>query len=660
MTMREQIRNVTILGRRPGGIVGLLVTGSTWCAVALLSACGGSDLACGKGTTKQGNQCVASSAVTNKDGGPSSGGAPGSGGSAGDAAPGTGGSSGSDAGTASKLVFGGITSASPANQTPPKATGTVADSVRLTWNPATFAAQPLVPIHYDIFQAATAGAENFTTPTDSAPPGATSFVVQDLTAGTPYYFVIRAVLADGSALDTNVVEKTSTPAFDDVPPDFSAGATDATAAGPTSMTVSWGAATDDQTAPEGITYRVYWTDKAGGTLSLGAVSIPGATSVVVTGLPTPNTDYYFSAVAVDAAGNQDDNKVNVRGTTGPDTTPPIFGGCISVSDISASTATVTWAAATDDTSKADKITYTVYASDVHIDKGQDLTGLEVGSFTGATTGQVSGLNASTLYRFVCRAKDEAGNEEKNLVIQTGATSNDGQPPTFAGLATAVPSPTADETAIDLTWLAATDDQTLTKDMKYRVYVSTTVGGEDFSTPTAVSAPGVLGMTVSKSSLLALGLSQVSNAVFYLVVRAADGAGNVDQNKKELKVTTFVSFTDDIQPIFNAKCAILGCHTAADPGTPPKQGQNLDEGAAYEQIVNVPAVEGSTLPASDQGIKRVSTSGNPKDSYMYRKITGTVPFTGSTMPPAISPNGDLDDMTQRQVLILWITQGAKHN
>jgi hypothetical protein len=659
MTMREQMKNVTIRGFRPGGLVGLLVTGSAWGAAALLSACGGSDVTCGKGTTKQGSVCVASSAVVNKDAGPSSGGTSGSGGSSGDAAPGTGGSSGSDAGThQDKLVFGGITSASPANQTPPKATGAVADSVRLTWNPATFAAQPLLPIHYDIFQATTAGAENFTTPTDSAPPGSTSFVIQDLTPGTTYYFVIRAVLDDGAAVDTNVVEKSAAPGFDDSPPDFHAGVTDATAAGPTSMTVSWGPAADDQTAPEGITYRVYWTDKAGGTLELGAVSTPGATSALVTGLPTPETDYYFSAVAVDAAGNQDDNKVTVRGTTGPDTKPPVFGGCISVSDISASTATVTWAAATDDTSRADKITYTVYASDVHIDKGQSLAQLDVGHFTGQTTGQVTGLNAATLYRFVCRAKDEAGNEDTNLVIQTGATSNDGQPPTFAGVATADPSPTADETSIDLTWLQATDDQTLAKDMKYRVYVSTTAGGEDFTSATVTSAPGVLGISVSKSNLLALGLTQVSNKDFYIVVRAADGAGNVDTNKVELKVTTFVSFKDDIQPIFTDKCAIGGCHTAADPGTPPKQGQNLDEGAAYSQIVEVPAVEGATL--GEQGLVRVSKSKVLINSYMYRKITGTTPFSGSTMPPAISSKGPLNDMTQKPTLILWIAQGAKDN
>ena len=671
MTKRDEhefSRNFGSGRRRRLGALVAVIGGA--CGVAtLVQACGGSDLSCGKGTEKKGSECVANSSLQG-GGGSSEGGVEpsGSGGrkstgggtGTGGARSGSGGKSNADGGNepaVEKFDFAGITSASAANQTPPKATGAVADSIRITWNPAKYPARPLATIHYEIFEAESAGTENFAVPLDTAPPGSTSTVIQDRDPAKTYYYAVRAVADVGTAKDTNTAEASATPLFDDTPPDFPAGATGAEPAGPTSMTVSWTAATDDHTDSKGIVYRVYWTDKAGGNLTLGAVSLPGAESVVVTGLPAPKTDYYFRAVAVDAAGNVDNNHVDIRGTTGADDTPPVFGGCASVSDLSASTAKVTWNPAFDDTSLPAKITYVVYASDVHLDRGQLLKGLEVGRFTGATGGQVSDLNSATLYRFVCRAEDESGNADDNLVIQTGATSNDGQAPTFGGLVTAVASQASTEPAVDLTWVAGSDDQTATKDIKYRVYASITKGGEDFSAePTAISAAGVTAMTLSKANLLRV-TDRVSNTPFYFVVRAADGAGNVDKNTNEIAVTTLVSFTDDIQPIFNNKCAILGCHTTADPAVPPKQGQNLDEGAAYLSIVNVTAVEGQALGTPN--LKRVSTSGVLIDSYMYRKVTNTAPITGSTMPPAASLNGPLD-MTQQSTLILWIQQGAKQN
>lgn len=679
MTTRVQSRFLRTLGQRRGSAAGLLVVGGVGFAAAWLSACGSSsDLSCGKGTEKKGNECVANSSLSAAGGASSEAGTDDTGGGSGSSdggATGAGGAGGS-AGKAAdggdetgveEITFGGITAAAAANRTPPDATDAVADSIRLSWNPASYPLRPLASIHYELFEADAAGAENFTAPFDTAPAGATSFVVQDRTPGKTYYYVVRAVADEGTAKDTNVVEKSAAPAFDDTPPDFSKGATDAMAAGPTSMTVSWAAATDDQTPAEGIVYQVFWTDKAGGALTLGAVSDPGATSVVVSGLGAAETDYYFRVHAIDAAGNIDDNKVDVRGTTGSDTQAPVFGGCRSVTDVSASTATVTWAPAVDDTTITEKLTYTVYASDVPIKKGQSLLGLEVGSFTGldpagkpVTSGHVTGLNASTLYRFVCRAKDAKGNEDTNLVLQTGETSSDGEPPTFAGVVTSVP----DSKSIDLTWAEAADNQTLKKDIRYRVYASLTPGNEDFANPIAVSPPGVPGMSVAASNLILVKTTgNVSNTDYYLVVRAADGAGNVDDNKIEVHVTTLVSFADDVQPVFTAKCALAGCHGTQDPDSPPMQGQDLELGAALDNVINVTAREGGSF--GEPTIVRVSRAAEglplspPGSSYMYRKITGIGTRTGSTMPPAISVKGPLED-AQKAIIVGWITQGARDN
>jgi hypothetical protein len=686
MTTSEESRFLSTLATWRGRSRGLLVLGGIALAGSLVQGCGSSDeLSCGKGTEKKGKECVASSSLSSAggvEGGVPDATAPNGTGGQSDRG-GSGGAGGEETGdsgsTTEKITFSGITAAAAANRTPANDANATPDSIRLTWKPASYPLRPLATIHYEIFESQVAGAENFSTPFDTAPAGSTSYVVQDRTPGKTYYYVVRAVANEGLATDTNTVEKSASPAFDDSPPVPADTGTDATAAGPTSMTVSWSPASDDQTPAEGLVYQVFWMDKSGGAPTLGAVSDPGATSVVVTGLPAADTDYYFVLHAVDAAGNVDDNKNEFRGTTGSDTTPPVFGGCRSVTDVSASTAIVTWDDAVDDTTTTDKITYTVYASDVPIEKGQSLKGLDYGTFQGqdasgkpVRSGRVTGLNASTVYRFVCRATDAKNNEDTNLVIQTGQTSNDGEPPTFAGLTTAV----AESTKIDLTWAAAADNLTLPKDIRYRVYGSLTAGNQDFANPIAISSPGVPQITVLASNLLLLTPpgGKVSNTTYFLVVRAADGAGNVDDNKIEKQVTTLVSFKDDVQPVFSKKCALVGCHGTQNPDVPPMQGQTLMDGAALDSIINVTANEGKQLTPPEPNLVRVFRPAQgvviPTDpsllasyqqqSYMYRKVSSTGTRFGSpVMPPATSEAGPLSD-DEKAAVLSWITQGAQEN
>lgn len=634
--------------------VGLLVgIGS---ASGALTACGddapANNLVCGRGTVREGDECVAEE-TNGPDAG--SGGGAGSGG-----AKGTGGGGGATGGKAATddggepvddgLKFAGATSAAPANQTLPQGSSTP-DAIRVSWSPATYDSQPGASIHYELFWAEEAGGQNFAAPQEVAPPGSTGFTLQGLDSRTTYHVVVRAVSDKGTAKDRNTSEVSSKPAFDDEVPTF-AGATKADPEGPTSVTVSWAAAEDDHTPAGGLVYRVYWTNDVGKNLRLGAVSTPGATSAVVTGLPTPETDFYFRVQAVDAAGNVEDNNVDVRGKTGSDEKPPVFAGCLAATEPSAATAILSWAPAFDDTTPADKITYTVYASDVPIDRTTDFKALQVvGTFTGATRGQVTGLSPSTRYRFVCRASDLSKNEDDNFVIQTAITGSDGSPPTFTGLKAA----TVSDTGIMLTWEQATDNQTPDRDIVYRVFAALTTGGQDPTTPIVTSPPGVTTLLVQKSQLLTL-VAKTSNQDFFFVVRAADSAGNVDENDVELKVHTLTSFADDVQPILTSTCAVTACHTGADPSVPAPQGQILDEGAAYSNLVGVVAREGVAIGLPT--IQRVNTNKVLLDSYLYRKISGNGQINGSPMPPAGATKGLTEE--ERNIIIAWISEGAPNN
>lgn len=178
-----------------------------------------------------------------------------------------------------------------------------------------------------------------------------------------------------------------------------------------------------------------------------------------------------------------------------------------------------------------------------------------------------------------------------------------------------------------------------------MFQATSAGGEVFTAagdagtqiaPTVTSMPGATSITLS-------GLPPSSS--LYWVVRARDLAGNEDTNTVELSATTGISFAEDVQPIFNVHCAVVGCHV---PGTPPL-GQVLAAGFAYSNVVNVSSKE---VPSD----LRVDPGSAP-DSYLYLKITAQQ-SVGSYMPPATT--NDVLSPTDIATIRDWITEGALNN
>lgn len=625
-------------------------------AAMVPSACGGDELKCGPGTEKQGKQCISRYGLP--DGGGGSGG-------------GTG-----DSGVVDTIVFGGVTAAAPANQ---PGIGTP-DAVLVTWRPASYPLLPNALLHYEIFTATTSGAQSFSTPAQIAPPGATSAIVEGLDSAAPTYFVVRAVANAGTAVDTNTVERSTTPAADANAPTFG-GAVSAVGAGSSSVTVTWDAATDDHSAPEAITYQVFWSETTTGTPRFGAISYPGDTQVVVEGLPAADTTYYFTVIAVDAAGNATTPGAAVSGKTALDTVPPVFGGCRATANPAANGGLVVWDPAADDVTPASRMKYRIYAIPSPVDENTAFATPDA-EVSGASQGVVGGLDSATTYRIVCRAVDETGNEDQNRNVALLQTLSDGNPPVFgAGSASAV----AKATTIDVTWPAATDDKTAAADIQYNVYAATSPGAQDMTKPTSTWIAGaatVFGTMVTKTELqLALPASdtsgKVSNKDWYLIVTAKDQAGNETSPLPEVHVTTLVSLNDDVQDIFDVSCALSGCHVHPTPIFNPPQGQVLERTYTYNSVVNVVAGEGVSV--GEPNIKRVdSTSSDPRDSYLWRKINGggtivmtdggpdggirTFPegiITGSPMPPLTSTGPQLTD-AQKTIIKTWIIQGAGNN
>lgn len=583
----------------------------------VVGGCGGDDLTCGKGTKQSGDECVSSAKP--------SGGSGGSGGSAGSSDGGTsnGGTAGSGGTVSSAPTFAGVVAVAPASTS----------SLLVTWEPATDAVTPTEQLVYNVYLGTTAAGQNFGVPQLTSPPGATSVEVTGLAPNGDYFVVVRAENA-GGAEDDNTKEETAKTQEDTTAPTF-AGAKTATAKGGGSVELAWDPATDDLTPSGAMLYEAFvgFTSGAVSFVTPAAISKPGASSVIVTDLPNPETDYFFVVRARDASGNLDDNTVEVTGKTGPDTLPPVFGGCILATTVSASSADVAWSPASDDSTATNLIKYNVYASKTA--GGQDFTKAPAGTFTDATHGLVEGLEPSTTYYFVCRAEDASGNEDANKGERSTKTSDDSSPPTFAGL-TLVKNLTS--SGADLEWAAASDDKTATSDIVYDIFQASTPGGQNFTAaPTATSTPGATSISLTNLA---------SRTKYYWVVRARDQAGNHDTNVVEKNATTLVSFAVDIEtPIFGAKCAVIGCHTGGNP----TGNMVLAPGFAYSNIVNVPSVGGG-------GKLRIKPN-DTANSYLYNKITGTG-IAGEIMPPPAT----LDFLTQDQKDTIkdWILQGAQNN
>ena len=104
-----------------------------------------------------------------------------------------------------------------------------------------------------------------------------------------------------------------------------------------------------------------------------------------------------------------------------------------------------------------------------------------------------------------------------------------------------------------------------------------------------------------------------------------------------------TFTRVQTEIFTPTCAQLGCHDTIGR----QEQQILSSGRAYAQTVGVASVESPSL-------KRV-TPGDPENSYLYRKITGSG-ITGDRMPQGLPP------LTDAQIKLVrdWIRRGAPND
>ncbi|MCU1282084.1 MAG: Fibronectin type domain protein [bacterium] len=420
-------------------------------------------------------------------------------------------------------------SVSPADVAPPTfagATGATSgtNSITLSWSAAHDDVTPTAQLVYLVYASTASGGESFATPTATTSPSVTSFVVPGLLASTKYYFVVRARDAAGNVDGTGVEVSATTAAANDTTPPTFAGLATATSGGDSSIALAWSAASDDVTSAAQIVYFVYQATATHGE-SFAAptyTSAPGATSMTVSGL-MPSTTYYFVVRARDAAGNPDSNTVEHAATTAADTTPPSFAGVAALQATAPNGVSASWAPAGDDVAPPSKIVYLAFVGTAP--GGESFAAPMATSAPGVTSMPIGGLQPSTTYYVVVRARDPSGNVDGNLVEKMVKTPADVTPPAFAGAQSAKAN---DSSTITLAWSAATDDVSAPGEITYLVYEALFAGNESYSSATYTTSPGA-------TQLVVTGLLPAKS--YFFVVRARDRAGNVDRNTVEVSAAT---------------------------------------------------------------------------------------------------------------------------
>jgi chitinase len=191
------------------------------------------------------------------------------------------------------------------------------NAIRLGWSAASDNVSAAAAIVYVIYQANQGGAQSFATPTYVTASGATSYTVDGLPLSATRYFVVRARDEAGNIDENQVEVSATTPNVGDEDPPTFGGIKSASASGSSALSLSWVAATDNVSGPEGILYRVYVSQNAGAqnfavpTLS----TAKGALTALVTGLAA-STTYHIVVRAEDGAGNEESNTIELAGTTG--------------------------------------------------------------------------------------------------------------------------------------------------------------------------------------------------------------------------------------------------------------------------------------------------------------------------------------------------------
>ncbi|MGO0059809.1 fibronectin type III domain-containing protein [Brevibacillus fluminis] len=416
-------------------------------------------------------------------------------------------------------------------------------SVDLNWTAATDAVTSTGNLQYKVVYSTSnnldtvANAEANGTVAQNWTANVTSATASGLTPSTTYYFnVLVKDEAGNKSLYSGVSQATTAAPDTTAPVVGNSGTVTASQATPTSVDLSWTAATDTVTDAGNLQYKVVYStsnnlDTVANAETNGTVAqnwTANVTSATASGL-TPNTTYYFNVLVKDEAGNKSlYSGVSQETTAAPDTTAPVVGngGTVTASQATPTSVDLNWTAATDAVTSPGNLQYkVVYSTSNNLDTvaNAEANGTVAQDWTAnVTSATASGLTPSTTYYFNVLVKDEAGNKSLYSGVSQATTAAPDTTAPVVGNSGTVTASQATPTSVDLNWTAATDAVTSPGNLQYKVVYSTS---NNLDTVANAEANGTVAQnwTANVTSATASGLTP--STTYYFNVLVKDEAGN---------------------------------------------------------------------------------------------------------------------------------------
>ncbi|KJD34905.1 hypothetical protein PW52_12405 [Tamlana sedimentorum] len=442
--------------------------------------------------------------------------------------------------------------------------------------------------------------------------GATNYALVELNQGTEYNITVRAY--DEAGNESNESNIATFITLDIIAPTTPLNLV-ASNITENSADLTWSPASDNVAV---IGYNIY------NQFTLIQV-VDNITSFTLTNL-TESTTYNLIIRAIDAAGNEsEDSNIEIFTTNTPeDTQAPTVPRNLIATNITETTAEITWTASTDNIGVTG---YNIF------NNGTLLT--SVGNITNYT---LTGLNTSSLYNLTITAFDAAGNESaaSNNEDFTTVTPTDTESPTDPSNLVAF---NITETTVDLTWTVSTDNVGIAGYLIYK-------------TNNGVSLLQDVG---NINSFTLTGLTEGSD--YSIIVRAYDTSGNQSGNTNTVDFTTLVPIdTQAPTAPLNLIASNIGATSvnliwSASTDNVAVTGYNIYNDDTL--LVTVGNITNFALTGLDQGtiynltLRAIDASGNESTNSNTARFT-----TLDSENPSIPINLTATNITENSVSLNW--------
>jgi len=452
-----------------------------------------------------------------------------------------------------------------------------------------------------------------------------SQTLSNLNPSTTYHYRVLSSDAAGNLATSGDQTFTTSAAPDTTPPAISSIATSNIST--SSVTITW---TTNELSDTQVQYGT--TTSYGSTTTLNT-TLTTSHSQSLTGL-LASTTYHFRVLSKDAAGNLATSGDRTFTTaTPPDTTPPVLSGIVA-SNITTTSAVITWSTNEVSDSQVQYGITTSYGSSSTLDT----------TLVTSHTRTLSNLSPSTTYNYRVISKDAAGNTatSANSTFTTSSTP-DTTPPVISGITAG----TLTSTSATITW---TTDEASTSQVEYG---PTTAYGSLTSLDTTL-------LTSHGTTLTNLSPATTYN---YRVI-SKDAAGNTATSGNNLFTTAAA------QPPSNPTGPVLSLVSTKDitsSGVTVTWGTDVPATSEVEYGLTGSYGSSSGINATLLNSHSQTLSGlQPNTLYHYRvksadalgNLSASADHTFTTNPPIdTTPPGDVQNFTAvagaQSVTLSWV-------